>query len=273
MEKKLIVIDMDGTLLIDANRIGDFSVSTLRSLSKAGHYVVLASGRPYRAMKRYYDLLGLTGPIICYNGALVFNPHSSEPPMVDRKFDQAVLKDIAIKAPYVTSFMAEDLEDVYVSRIDRYLSQFFHYEGMGVHVGPINQILNKDTYTALFRCVHKHDQELAELAREYPGIELRHWTNSLYSELAFIGTDKGSAVKRIQELTGISKENTIAFGDADNDMTMLMQAGLPFAMKGCKSTALTSAFPSTKKSNAEDGVARMLVELLPDVADVDNIVE
>ena len=261
--KKLIAIDLDGTLLFGKSQISEKSIEVLRRLSKQGHIIVLSSGRPYRCMMPFYELLECTGPIICYNGGLVFDPKNPKFPAISRLFDKNMLQEIAIKTKgIVTSFMAEDLEDIYISRWDNHLKKYFTYEDMKIHEGDMSKIIQKDTYTALFRCTHAHDEELKQITESYDGIEFRHWTGSFYSELAFKGCDKGNALRYIKDYYGFSKEDVIAFGDAVNDFSMLDEAGFPFAMKGCKSKKLAESFPNTKKGNAQSGVALMLEELL-----------
>ena len=259
----MIVIDMDGTLLHGGNKLGPLNKDVLQTLSKKGHLVVLASGRPWRSMKPYYELLGCTGPVICYNGALVFDPNNPSFPIISRLFSKHMLQEIAIKGKdFITSFMAEDLEDIYISRVDHHLQKYFWYEDMNVHLGDMASIIEKDTYTALFRCTHKHDEALKQIAESYEGIELRHWTHSFYSELSFIGNDKGVGLAHIQSYYGFDKEDIFAFGDADNDASMLSLAGHPFAMKGCKSRKLAESFPNTKKGSAQSGVALELLDYL-----------
>ena len=259
----MIVVDMDGTLLYSGNKIGPLNKDVLRRLSKEGHMVVLASGRPWRSMKPFYEMLGCNGPVICYNGALVFDPKNKEFPAISRLFSHEMLHDIATKGKgFITSFMAEDLEDIYVSRIDNHLKKYFWYDEMNVHVGDMSKIIEKDTYTALFRTSHAHDDELARLANSYEGVTLRHWTHSFYSELAFDDCDKGTGLAHIKSYLSFSKEDIIAFGDADNDYSMLLQAGKAFAMRDCKSEMLKKEFPQTKKGAAQSGVALEILELL-----------
>ena len=74
MDSYLIAFDMDGTLLNDKKNISFLTRHYLKKLSRQGHKIVLASGRPSRAMNRYYDELGLSTPMICYNGAYLFSP-------------------------------------------------------------------------------------------------------------------------------------------------------------------------------------------------------
>ena len=261
--KKVVVVDMDGTLLNASGHVGEKTKELFLRLAQDDVMVVLASGRPWRAMEPYYKMLGCYGPVICYNGALVFNPSDPSFPAISRKFKASILREIHAKTASIsTSFMAEDLENIYVSRVDSHLKKYFWYEGMNVHIGNIEADLYNDTYTALFRTAHSKDKALEDVIAEYEGIELRHWTHSFYSELALSGVDKGSALRHVMEALHLQKEDVIAFGDAGNDFSMLKEAGMGFAMKGCKSKRLSDHFPSAKKGNAQDGVALTLLDLL-----------
>lgn len=53
--KKLIAIDLDGTLLSPFLSVSSFTKKVIKRLTYEGHVVVLASGRPYRAMKKLYE--------------------------------------------------------------------------------------------------------------------------------------------------------------------------------------------------------------------------
>lgn len=259
---KIIFIDMDGTLLYGRSQIGKLSIEAIRKLNQQGHIVVLASGRPLRSMLPFYELLECNGPLICYNGALILDPKNSAFPCKSRLFQKEMLVDIAKKGEgYITSFMAENLEHIYASRIDPFLERYFWYKDMHLHIGDMKSIIDSDTYTALFRCVHKHDETLASLASSYPNIELHHWTHSFYSELSYADVNKGLGVKTIQEYYGCPKEDMIGFGDANNDAAMLHLVGTPFSMKGCRSSILAVSFPQTKKGNSQDGVAHELIRL------------
>ncbi|MCX5775805.1 MAG: HAD-IIB family hydrolase, partial [Firmicutes bacterium] len=79
-KRYLIAFDMDGTLLNDKKTISFRTRRYLHHLDRQGHVVVLASGRPVRALRRYYDELNLRSPMVCYNGASIENPHDSDFP-------------------------------------------------------------------------------------------------------------------------------------------------------------------------------------------------
>ena len=70
----LIAFDMDGTLLNERKSISFKTKHYLRKLAKQGHKIILASGRPSRALYKYYYQLKIDTPMICYNGAYYFSP-------------------------------------------------------------------------------------------------------------------------------------------------------------------------------------------------------
>ncbi len=69
----LIAIDLDGTLIQGFDNYDKLSFDLLKKLAK-DNTIVIATGRPFRSSKYYYDILGLNTPIINYNGALVHHP-------------------------------------------------------------------------------------------------------------------------------------------------------------------------------------------------------
>ena len=66
MEKYLIVLDLDGTLLYDWKTLKEDTKDYMLELSKEGHKLVIATGRPFRSSERYYKMLELDTPIINY---------------------------------------------------------------------------------------------------------------------------------------------------------------------------------------------------------------
>ncbi len=71
MKIKLLALDLDGTLLERDSTLPEENRLAVAEALVAGIDVVLVTGRSWRATKPIYDALGLTGPAICYLGALV----------------------------------------------------------------------------------------------------------------------------------------------------------------------------------------------------------
>ena len=70
----LVAIDLDGTLLYGVDGYNALCFDLIKKIAKE-NYVIIATGRPWRGSKIYYEMLELKTPIINYNGALVDNPH------------------------------------------------------------------------------------------------------------------------------------------------------------------------------------------------------
>lgn len=75
MNKKLIAIDLDGTTLNQDSLITTKTEQTLKKAIAAGHYVSIATGRPFRMSYQFYQQLELTTPMVNFNGALVHIPN------------------------------------------------------------------------------------------------------------------------------------------------------------------------------------------------------
>ena len=94
MEKHLIVLDLDGTLLTDKKTISPMTKQTLQKAREAGHEVMIATGRPYRASAPYYGELQLTTPIVNFNGAYTHHPLNSSWKAVHSPLDLSVVHDV-----------------------------------------------------------------------------------------------------------------------------------------------------------------------------------
>ena len=77
MNRYLIALDMDGTLLKRDQSVSPFTIETIRKVIELGHIVIIASGRPYRNILDTYNLLKLDTPIIAYNGGAIYGAKST----------------------------------------------------------------------------------------------------------------------------------------------------------------------------------------------------
>ncbi len=257
-KRKLIAIDLDGTLLDSSLSVSPFSVSIIKKLKEQGHVIVLASGRPYRSIKDIYYSLELDSPLIAYNGALVFNPKDSSFPKLERKFSSSSLRKIyGDNKDILLSGMAEDEKTIYLQNEDLYLNNYFPYLGENHLIGELEEIILTDCYTALFNCLDIDVDRLKKSVNE-EGLLFRHWNGNTYSEAALKDVNKGTALEYILKELNISPEECIAFGDSDNDYEMLSIAGNAYVLSNSKSAILKDSFKITEKGNDEDGVALTL---------------
>ena len=70
---KFAAADMDGTLLNDKNEITPYTIETIRQAAAQGLIFSICTGRPIQGVERYQKQLGIQGPVITYNGAMILD--------------------------------------------------------------------------------------------------------------------------------------------------------------------------------------------------------
>ena len=264
-EPYLIAFDMDGTLLNEKKTISLKTKKYLIKLTEQGHKIVLASGRPSRSMLSYYNELGLTTPIVCYNGAHVFAPKDPNFKPLEFEFPkEAIIEVINQIRPHINNVMCEDETNIWVDKEDPYLDKFFWYDQMNVIFGDLADTLNKNPMTCIVKTPYEYrdTHEIDKIMEKYPKMAVRFWTGSPYFELYFKETSKGASIQKISEYYGIPKERIIAFGDAENDKEMFEFAGISVAMVNGKESLKSSAKMISLKDTDHDGIYHTLKKIL-----------
>ncbi len=259
--KKLFAVDVDGTLLPKGeSELPAFSRDFLHDLQKEGYWVVLLSGRPYRAMEKAYKALGGNTPLVSYNGQQIRFPGEKT---LTRSFPlSSVKRFIANAKGHFHSIQAESEDTIFRKEENKFLNNYFPLEGMKIEVGEVEEIVSGEPMSLVLQEDLEELPFLKETAELEEGISLRAWSTCPYCELYIPWIHKGSALAIIKERYGLSKEDVIAFGDSNNDFEMLNEAGLAFTMKDSQSQLLRESFPLTEFSSREDGVAREIKRIL-----------
>ncbi len=260
MENKkpyLIAFDMDGTLLNKNKKISFKTRNYLRKLTKKGHKIILASGRPSRALFKYYKQLRLSTPMICYNGAYAFSPIDKNFKAKEFQFPLETIKKLYEELkPYSKNFMCETDKEIWVDKEDPYLAYFFWYEDMTIHHGDIAKTLSKNPMTMIVQLLDKSiDENIIEnIVNKYENLNVRFWTGSPYFEIFYEGTSKGASILTIANYYDIDKEHIIVFGDAENDVEMFKVSGTSIAMKNGKDSLKEHAKYISLKDNDHNGI-------------------
>jgi len=261
----IIAFDMDGTLLNDKKKISFKTLHYLRKLSKRGHKIILASGRPSRALYKYYNLLRLDTPMVCYNGAYLFSPKDPNFKPIEFEFPRDIIINCVEELKeFKLNVMCETETEIWVDLPDDYLAKFFWYQGMNIHYGELRDTLKKDPMTCIVQAKQEYTDTSAidKIVEKYPGIGARFWTGSPYFELFYKTTSKGASLEEIEKYYNIPKERLIAFGDAENDIEMLKHAGIAVCMKNGKDSLKENASVITKKDNNHNGIYYALKKLI-----------
>lgn len=255
----IIAIDLDGTLLTDEKTIDAKTRKYLKKLDRQGHHVVIATGRPLRAIARYYDAISLRAPVVCYNGACVSHPKDETFPSKHFVFPKEVVKDIyqAAGIDNIDNIMCETNKKIWLLKEDTDLAAFFWHDHMEITFGNILETLNEDPMTMIIKSNYRSDHTdmlLYEAVKRHEHLRIRFWNRSNFSEIYYQHISKGHALEEIATYYGIKKEYTLAFGDAANDIEMLAMAGVSFAMKNGEEDIKRHADFVTKRDNNHNGI-------------------
>lgn len=262
MKQHLIVLDLDGTLLTDDKMISPATKNTLARAKEAGHQVMIATGRPYRASEVYYKELGLTTPIVNFNGAYVHHPRNPMWQAIHSPISMRVVQDVveSVHRYDYKNLIAEVLDDVYIHHEDELMVNSFNTGNPRVLLGDITKTLPEDPTSLLIYAQENNiptiRQHLQDVHAEM--IEHRSWGVPFpIVEVVRKGLNKAVGIHHIAQEMGIPRERIIAFGDEDNDFEMIDYAGVGVAMHN-GIDALKNIANEVTFSNNEDGIAKFL---------------
>ncbi|KGX92670.1 haloacid dehalogenase [Pontibacillus halophilus JSM 076056 = DSM 19796] len=266
MERHLIALDLDGTLLTDDKRISERNKAAILKAKEQGHIVSIATGRPHRASINFYDELGLDTPMVNFNGALIHHPKNHYWDAIHSPMDIRTARKI-IHTCYelgVKNILAEVRDDVYLDRYDEELMEIFHSSKTPFNIGPLTNHLEDDPTSIL---IHPEVDKIHELRQSLDDehasmIEHRKWGAPWHViEIVRKGLNKAVGLQKIMHYYHIEPEHVIAFGDEDNDLEMIEFAGVGVAMDNAI-TELKDVAKHVTESNENDGIARFLEDYL-----------
>lgn len=233
MSIKLIVVDLDGTILQNQYNIHPYNIEIIKKLTK-DYLVVIATGRPWRASSKFYQQLELNTPIINYNGAFIHHPGNNNFKryllQIPRNVVCQIEKDLK---RYLHNVMCEYEENVYLNKPCPVLNDFFWHDSNPLYYGSMEEILKIDPCTFVIEVKKEKDKEkVFEYLKQYPDLCLRFWGDdySLFGEITKKGISKYSAINYLMSQYEINKEEIFVIGDAGNDYEMIKEAAVGVAM-------------------------------------------
>ena len=267
---RVLACDLDGTLLRDDKTISQETRDALQRIADLGVLFLPSTGRTHRELPDALKDLPFLHYALCCNGGAVFD-------YVENRY---IYED---SIPYELAL--EVLE--YVKDLPVYETAIVNGERIveGDENGEVCEYIRKVAVKGiLFNCIgvrdvkeafaqrhqdaqklflyliegYDRDEIMNDLSKRFPQL-LISCSGPLFIEINIKGVDKGKALERFCELMDIPIEESMAFGDAENDISMLKAAGKAIVMK--------NGTPETKKyadlicpSNNEDGVRKVIEE-------------
>ncbi|HCR96793.1 MULTISPECIES: HAD family hydrolase [Halomonas] len=230
MTPRLIVSDLDGTLLGRDHRLHEDTIEVLRTLVNQGHLLVLASGRHYADMRVFRDQLNVPIHLISSNGAYTHDPNDQLLAAYHVGSPQAAA---LIKLPRPDNVrLSLYLDDAWYidaespSHLEMHAATGFVYQVVPPEKMPtegIGKVLYGGRPDALLK--------VETAIREINDGSL-HVTYSTSDSLEIMagGVNKGVALSALLKRLSVAPEDCLAFGDNLNDVEMLSLVGEPHFM-------------------------------------------
>ena len=253
---RLLLADVDGTLVTQDKVLTDRAVDAVRRLGEAGVLFAVTSGRPPRGMSMLIEPLHLTTPIAAFNGGIVVNPDMS---VIEQRVIPAEL--VAPVAELNTSFSL----DTWVYRgADWYVPdpQGAHVarETATVRFGPTVMAGLDGLTSDVVKLVGVSD-DLDAVARASQAAHDKfgdHVTASrsqpYYLDVTHPDANKGAVARFLSAKYSIPPSQIATIGDMPNDVLMFAHSGLSIAM-GNASPEVQHAARRVTASNEEEGFA------------------
>ncbi len=263
MDRKMLVLDIDGTLTNSKKEITGNTKNAITKVLEEGHIVVIASGRPTPGTRRVCNELELdkyNGYVLSYNGARITKLSDNEvvhQKVLDLKYIPEIFgyvnekgigmmtyeKDAAITGTRIDEYMELEAR---INSIDlKKVEDFEKYVDF-----PVNKCL----LTAEASLAQEVCGELGEKYKEELSI---YRSEPFFVEIMPKGVDKAASLEVLRNILGIERENIICCGDGFNDLSMIKYAGVGVCMANgvaeCKEAADYIA-----PSNDDDGIVDVI---------------
>ena len=266
MERKMIVMDLDGTLLNNEKRVEEKSINYLRSLKEKGHVITIATGRNLGSALSATDGAEFANYIVSDAGAVVYKTNkwnniyiNSIPEAIANRilsyFDESKFKCINIcdknyYYKYTKYYFGRSKADKNFTNKDEILKQC----GNITHISI--DFLNNEAV----------DEYYKSFSLKFPELSINTMQDSFddkkWLEITMNGVSKYNGILEIAKHEDILNENIIAFGDGLNDIDMIEGCGTGVAMNNALKEVKEVSNYVTEKTNNENGIIEFLKEYL-----------
>ena len=259
MDKKLIALDLDGTLLNNDGMVSDATKNHLKRLKKEGHIITVATGRILNRALVGTDGAEFANYIVSDAGAAVFKNEG-----INKEWKEVYAHTLPKSiVQNISSYYDKD-KFITINICDR--NKIHHYDktvNIIEFLENINEIIH---VSATFINNEFVEEYLKIFTEKFPMLKVEIMQDSFgevkWLEIFQKGIEKYKGIKEVAKLEGISNEDIIAFGDGLNDVEMLKKCGIGVAMKNALPEVKEQANYITSRTNSENGVVEFLKEYL-----------
>ncbi len=262
---KLIVFDLDGTLLNSDGEIGAESIRLVKELKKKGVRFTIASGRLHSAILQHAKTLDLKTPLITLDGSLI------------KSLDDKIIFESYIPSKYVKR--ALKLADLFMLKIALCHADAIYYNASSslipdlvekfgakyVEVESYEDYLNNTLEIVM---VGEYKRTIREVVRKlsFPhafGLDVSFYKSHRKGDIYFFearkrGVSKGKGLIRLAKRLKLNIHEIAVLGDWYNDLQLFQTDALKIAMANAVIEIKNLSDLVTKRTNDEDGTAEFL---------------
>lgn len=235
---KLIAFDMDGTLLNSKKQISEQTLEAVNRAFDAGKEVILSTGRCVAELREYFKLISGLRYVVCSSGAILYDvkeekilySNSISVELAEKILEASKKEDLMVHLLAIESIVQK--RDV--PQMERFGMGVYQpmYEKVTTQVDDIYAYYNEKPFEVPKLNLYHATAEGRDRTRErLAGLDLVLADAEKTSlECSATGVTKGTGLLRLCDHLGIGIDETIAVGDADNDLNILETAGLAVAV-------------------------------------------
>ncbi len=239
---RLIALDLDGTLFsADQNYVHPVVVDAIRRTAERGVTITLATGRPYSFTQAVAADLGLTAPLICYQGGVV------------QGMDGQLLRDITFSQQTLAPALALARRNRWQVYLER--DGMLHLDGGLPYDETLFSLMSspiKREWDLALADIEPHqfgvffpsgvtDAQVIDLQAAIGPAATVMRTHAQVINAIPAGVSKGAALAWLAGHLGVPQPAVMAVGDSDNDVSMVSWAGIGVAMGGARASVLDVA--------------------------------
>ncbi|MGX6979944.1 HAD family hydrolase [Vagococcus elongatus] len=253
MTKKLIAFDLDGTLLNDQRQVTERNKKLIRQLQAEGHFVMIATGRSLSTSRGVIEESGIHHYALC-NGGYAFVNHqlSYEKPLP--KSDLVELMSLCNE--WQLDAIYHSIEGIKSNR--KLLDPVLKARLKAMYGAELGQGVDIEQDTIFQATIYITVEQQKKFEKNLDRVRLTRWGDG--ADAIPASSSKAKTIHVLAQKHGIKPKNIITFGDGENDIEMLKEAGTGIAMANASAMVKASADIVTK-SNEEDGIYCALKEL------------
>lgn len=241
---QLVVSDIDGTLLLDgANAVSPAVLEQIARLREKGIRFCPASGRQYSSLRKLFAPVADQLYYLCENGAVLYGPGNPGPILHRTEMDRALSLELCreiLAHPRCEVLISGANTSYLCPKEGDMVALIRDFVGNNVALLPRPEDMPEPFLKVSAYCRDGAKGVEPELAPRWSGpfhaaVAGENW-------LDFTLADKGSGLRQLCAVLGVSLEQVMAFGDNYNDLPMLELAGQPYLMDSA-AQELRSRFP------------------------------